>query len=458
MDLSVCAQDQGLKVPPLLELRHRLTHFEISALDLVTQCLAAIADPCGEGSRTFTKVFEVDARRTANLVDLRLRQGTHAGTLAGIPISIKDLFDVKGWPTTAGSVVLADSPSAAIDATAVRRLKQAGAVLIGRTNMTEFAYSGLGLNPHRGTPRNPYDRTTGRIPGGSSSGAAVSVSDGMSAVAIGSDTGGSVRIPAALCGLVGFKPTARRVPLDGVLPLSPSLDSIGPIAHTVQCCARVDAVLSGEPYDNRKRNITSIRLAVLGGYVLDDLEPPVRTAFERALRLLGRAGASLVEVTFPDLSRIPRNNQLAAAEAFSWHRSLLERDEQRYDPRVAARLRLGATMLAADYLDLLRIRREIVLAANAAFRGFDGILMPTTPRIAPPIESLERSDTAYLEANGAMLRNTSVFNYLDGCSLSIPCHEAGDAPVGLMLSGLAGWDHTVLACGHAIEAVLVHPR
>ena len=443
-----------MKLPALSELARRLTHLEISSEDLVNQCLEAIADSSGEGRRTFLKVFEADAQASAARLDKQLRQGATAGTLAGIPVSIKDLFDVKGLPTSAGSVVLAGAPAAVVDATVVRRLKQAGAVLVGRTNMTEFAYSGLGLNPHYGTPRNPFDRMTGRIPGGSSSGAAVSVSDGMSAIGIGSDTGGSVRIPAALCGLVGFKPTARRVPMAGVLPLSPSLDSIGPIGHTVDCCARVDAVLSGETLDLQHRGIASIRLGVLQGYVLDDLEPPVRIAFERALRLLAQAGATLEKVNLPDLDRIPPSNQLAAAEAFSWHRSLLEREPHRYDRHVSARLWPGATMLAADYLDLLRIRREIIRGAVVAFRGFDAIVMPTTSRIAPPIEPLEESDAAYFDANGAMLRNTSIFNYLDGCSLSVPCHTLGEAPVGFMLSGLAGWDHKVLACGRTVEAVI----
>jgi len=357
--------------------------------------------------------------------------------------------------TTAGSVVLADAAPARADASVVRRLKDAGAVLVGRTNMTEFAYSGLGLNPHYGTPRNPYDRASSRIPGGSSSGAAVSVSDGMAVIGIGSDTGGSVRIPAALCGLTGFKPTARRVAMDGVLPLSPSLDSIGPIAPTVACCALMDAVLAGEaPRPLAGRELSSLRLGVLQGYVLDGLDAHVSEAFERAVAMLKVAGAKIETVQFGALDRIPASNQFAAAEAFAWHRTLLERDGDRYDPHVSARILPGATMMAADYIDMMRVRREVIVEAHSAFEGFDAVLLPTTQWVAPTIASLEMSDDAYFQANGAMLRNTSVFNYLDGCALSIPCHGAGEAPVGLMVAGLGGWDRSILQVGGGVEAVL----
>ncbi len=443
-----------MKFPPLAEIGRQLSSFHVRSRDLVEQCLTAIDDPTGEGARTFTRVYADEARKSADAADLLLRQGRSIGPLTGIPVSIKDLFDVSGEPTSAGSIVLADASPARVDSGVVRRLRDAGAVLIGRTNMTEFAYSGLGLNPHYGTPRNPHDRATGRIPGGSSSGAAVSVSDGMAAVAIGSDTGGSVRIPAALCGLAGFKPTARRVPMDGVLPLSPTLDSIGPIAPTVHCCALVDAVLSGEPLPITAPALNSLRIGVLQGYVLDDLDLAVASAFDRALTVLQDAGAKLEPLQFAALDRIPANNHFAAAEAFAWHRELLAREGHRYDPHVSARIHPGGTMLAAEYIDLLRIRREILLQAQVAFEGFDAVLLPTTARTAPAIALLERSDEAYFDANRAMLRNPSIFNYLDGCALSIPCHQAGEAPVGLMVAGLGGWDTSILRAGSSIEAAL----
>ncbi len=448
-----------MKLQPIEELRRQLAAFEVSSRDLLEDCLAAIADPTGEGSRTFTRVYEDAARKSADAADEHRKRGVSTGPLTGIPVSIKDLFDVAEETTAAASVVLTDAPPAQADSSVVRRLREAGAVLVGRTNMTEFAYSGLGLNPHYGTPRNPYDRATGRIPGGSSSGAAVSVSDGMAAVGIGSDTGGSVRIPAALCGLTGFKPTARRVPMDGVLPLSPSLDSIGPIAPTVACCALVDAVLAGEVYQPlTAREPSSLRLGILQGYVLDDLDAPVGEAFERAILTLGAAGAVIEPVHFSGLERVGTSNRFAAAEAFAWHRTLLGRAGDRYDPHVSMRIWPGATLTAADYIDLLRIRREVQHEALVDFEGFDAILLPTTAWIAPPISLLESSDDAYFHANGAMLRNPSVFNFLDGCALSIPCHRPGDAPVGLMVAGLGGWDRRILEVGLGIEAALTAGR
>ena len=226
-------------IPTLAELRTALDEGRATSLTLTEAALARIADPAGEGARVFTRVYAGQARAAAGAADLLRGAGLARSAIDGLPISIKDLFDVAGETTMAGSVVLADAPPATDTAVIVRRLLAAGAVIVGRTNMTEFAYSGIGINPHYGTPRNPWDRETGRIPGGSSSGAAVSVTDNMAAAAIGTDTGGSVRIPAALCGLTGFKPTARRVPLDGALPLATRLDSIGPIAASVRCCVRV---------------------------------------------------------------------------------------------------------------------------------------------------------------------------------------------------------------------------
>src|SRR5260370_40202533 len=214
---------------------------------LIDQCIERIKDPAGEGDRVFLKVYGEAARTAADAFDQLRRRDATPSPYAGVPIAVKDLFDVAGDVTTAGSVALRQAPAATRDAPTIARMRAAGFVPIGRTNMTEFAFSGLGINPHYGTPRNPYDRKTGRIPGGSSSGSAVAVTDGMAMAALGSDTGGSCRIPAALCGLVGFKPTATRVPTDGTMPLSQTLDSIGPMAATVACCAVLDAVLAGGP-------------------------------------------------------------------------------------------------------------------------------------------------------------------------------------------------------------------
>lgn len=427
---------------------------ELRSSELVDSCLHAIADVAGEGERTFTRTFDQTARAAAKKFDT----DRTAAPLAGLPISVKDLFDVAGQPTTGGSLVLANAPKANTDALAVARLRAAGAILIGHTNMTEFAFSGLGLNPHHGTPCNPYDRPGKRIPGGSSSGAAVSVSDGMAHAAIGSDTGGSVRIPAALCGLTGFKPTARRVPLDGALPLSFTLDSAGPIAPTVACCALVDSILSGlDPQPLRPADLANLRLGVLQGYVLDGMDASVSAAFSFALALLSRLGAQVEDVTFPSLDRIPVANQkggFAAVESYAWHRSLLEKDASHYDPRVVSRILRGKEITEADYRDLSQTRRQIIADAARTFAEFDAILMPTVPRIAPRIADLEADDAAYFEANAAMLRNPSVLNFLDGCALSIPCHLPGEAPVGLMVAGLAMHDVRILTIGAAIESAL----
>ncbi len=446
-----------MKTPAPISLTlKRLATGRITSLSLVNECLTAIAAPHGEGQRVFTRVVP-DAVRTAAL-DADAAINKKSVPLAGLPISIKDLIDVAGQPTPAGSVVLANSAPKISDAVIVQRLRSAGAVIVGRTNMTEFAYSALGINPHYGTPRNLYDRATGRIPGGSSSGAAISVTDGMAHAAIGSDTGGSIRIPAALCGLAGFKPTARRVPISGVLPLSPSLDSLGPIAPTVACCALLDSVLSGEePQPLAALDLTSLHLAVLQGFVLDGLESPVSGAFAATLALLASRGARLIDVHFPSLNKIPEVNAkggLIAAESYAWHRHLLENHSAEYDPRVLARILRGSEQSAADYIEVLHARQQIIADAGLTFAEYDAILLPTVPRIAPPIAELEASDQAYFDANAAMLRNASIFNFLDGCALSVPCHLPGEAPVGLMIAGLAGQDKKILRIGSAIESAL----
>ena len=430
-----------------------------SSRALLDQCLQRIADPAGEGSRTYTRLYLERAQQAADSADLAHHAGGTPGPLAGIPISVKDLFDIQGDSTTAGSRVLEGSHPAARDAEVVRRLRAAGAVIVGRTNMTEFAYSGVGLNPHHGTPRNPYRREAALIPGGSSSGAAVSVSDGMAVVAVGTDTGGSVRIPAALCGLVGFKPTARRVPVTGMVPLAPSLDSVGPIGWSVDCCDRVYSVLSGGEYRALPApELRCLRLGMLQGYVLDGLDAAVQEAYGRALDAIATAGAHVEPVHFPALARIPASNQSAATEAYAWHRHLLEERGAEYDPHVSARILHGAGVLAADYLELQRIRRELMLEYDTAVAGYDAVLMPTVPRVAPPIADLEASNDVYFDVNGAMLRNTSIVNFLDGCALSIPCHRAGEAPVGLMIAGTHGNDVHILRVGRAVETVLQHAQ
>ena len=450
----------GLAPDTLSHWRAELGSGRITSRALTEQALDA-ATGSSEASSTFTVVHAKTARATADAIDGLRAAGVPLPALAGIPISIKDLFGEAGQVSRAGSKVLDDAAPEAADSTVVQRLRAAGLVIVGRTNMTEFAYSGLGLNPHYGTPRNPWDRATGRIPGGSSSGAAVSVTDGMAAAAIGTDTGGSVRIPSALCGLTGFKPTARRVPTDGVLPLSPTLDSIGPLAHSVDCCAQLDAVLAGLPAAAPQAPSTpaGLSFAVPKTVVFDGIDTSVSAAFEAACRALSAAGARLVEIDVPEFAALAHLNRLGgfiAAEAWAWHARLLAAREVEYDRRVAGRIRRGAAMTAADYLELLDARPRWIAGVQQRLRAVNAetLLMPTVPVVAPPLAPLQDSDETYGSTNLLLLRNPTLINFLDGCALSLPCQRPGDAPVGLMLASAGGADSRLLALGSTVEAVL----
>ncbi len=441
----------------IIELSNRLSSRKITSRQVVEQSLAAIKDPRGEGARTFLVVHENEALAAADLVDAQRRAGANLHALAGIPISIKDLFDEAGVATLGGSRVLIGTLPATRDSIVVERLRNTGAIIIGRTNLTEFAFSGLGINPHYGTPTNVFDRATGRIPGGSSSGAAISVTDGMAAGAIGTDTGGSVRIPAALNGLVGFKPTARRVPRDGVLPLSFTLDSVGPIANSVADCAMLDQVLSAETGGVPvAADLRGLRFAVPKTVFQDDLSPAVDNAFTTALSRLSAAGATIIELPMTEFAQAAAVNPrgaLTSAEAFSWHRQRINDKAAQYDPRVLARIRPGETVTAATYNELLQLRERFIQSINAAASGYDAMLMPTTPDTAPTIAEASKDDESYSRLNGRMLRNPSIVNLFDGCALSIPCHDTGSAPIGLMIAGTQNTDRKILAIGMAVEAV-----
>jgi aspartyl-tRNA(Asn)/glutamyl-tRNA(Gln) amidotransferase subunit A len=447
-------------VRPIAALAHDLAEGKTTSRRLVEDALARIADAGGEGRRAFIKVHAQAALSAADASDSGRRQGAQLSPLAGLPVSVKDLFDVSGDVTTAGSKILRDAAPAAADALAVARLRAAGAVIIGRTNMTEFAFSGIGINPHYGTPANPYDRKTRRIPGGSSSGAAVSVTDGMAAYGLGTDTGGSVRIPAALCGIAGFKPTQRRIPLEGTFPLSATLDSIGPLAPTAACCATVFQVLAGQiPVPLPETSLAGLRLGVPANYVIEDLDAEVSEAFQAALQRLSRRGAKIVELKveeFDAAALANRGGGLLPPEAYAVHRGYIELTQE-FDPRVHERILRGGSVLAADYISLLATRRQLARRFARQNYDVDVLVMPTVPRIAPPIAPLERDAEAFRLANGSMLRNTSLINFLDGCALSVPIHHAREAPVGLMIVGFSGEDERVLSAGAAIEAGLAYP-
>jgi len=447
-------------VKPLQALAEDLANGRATSRALVDGCLERIADPAGEGQRVFIQVDADGARAQADFADAQRKRGVAPSPYAGIPISIKDLFDVQGQVTRAGSTVLAKHAPATQDAPAVARLRAAGFVLIGRTNMTEFAYSGIGINPHYGTPRNAWDRQTGRVPGGSTSGGAISVTDGMAAAALGTDTGGSLRIPPAFNGLVGFKPTARRVSLKGAVPLSFSLDSIGPIGRTVACCAIVDAVISGEREGAPvppAHPVKGLRLAVPQSFVLDDVEPAVMAAFEAALAALRKAGAVIDEIPLKELLELPKINAkggFSAPEAYSWHRKLLEAQGDGYDPRVRVRIMKGTEQSAADYIELLAARRDLIARVAAITAPYDALVMPTVAIVPPNLQELIDSDAAFTRANLLALRNTSVGNFLDQCAISLPAHRAGEPPVGFMLMGAHGNDAKLLSIAGGIAGLL----
>ena len=388
--------------------------------------------------------------------------------LAGLPVSTKDLFDLKGQVSTAGSVVLANATPALADAAAVLRLKAAGAAVMGRTHMVEFAFSGVGVNPHFGTPVNPLALAVDsepRVPGGSSSGAAVSVASGAAFVGLGSDTGGSIRIPAALCGIVGFKPTARRVPTAGAVPLSTTLDTVCALTRSVRDAALVYEILSATRHTRGCVPLAGYRLAMAKTLMLESMDAVVSRAFERTLAALRRAGAQIVDIDLPqiaELGSIQAKGGFSAVEALAWQRQngLWPSQQTRYDPRVAQRVALGEAMLAQDYIALVHARADWIARTEAALQGFDAVLSPTVPIVASTIASVApgaERDAEFFRVNGLLLRNTSVVNLLDGCAISIPMHAAGELPSGLMVWQGAMRDDTVLAVAQQIEATLLKP-
>jgi len=414
-------------------------------------------------AHTFIRRFDGSAE-VAHFVDQQRRAGAPVPPLAGLAVSVKDLFDVSGHPTTAGAIVLGDRPSATADCPAVARLRAAGAALVGHTNMTEFAFSGIGINPHHGTPVNPATAridTTPRIPGGSTSGGAASVAGGAAWAALGSDTGGSIRIPAALQGLVGFKSTARLVPTDGCIPLSTTLDTACAITRSVRDAVLLHELLAARTVALAGRPLRALRLALPVGKLLDGLDSHVAASFSRALAALRAGGAVIDEIALPELSalgQLQASGGFAAAESWAWHRHLLASCERDYDPRVAMRIRRGEAISAADYIDLFAARKAWIAQVAQRLRGHDALLCPTVPIVAPPIAPLVASDEAFFATNTLLLRNPSVVNLLDGCALSLPCHAAGEMPVGLMVWNVALQDDTVLDASLAIEAALASAR
>lgn len=445
----------------LFDLAQKLDRNKLTSRQLVEHCIANIEAPDGEGPRAFISVYRERSLAEADAADTARREGRHTSPFSGIPISVKDLFDVAGQITTAGSHVLDEQPPASHDAIIVQRLRSAGFIIIGKTNMTEFAYSGLGVNAHYGTPANPFERTVRRIPGGSSSGAAVSVTDNMAAGGIGTDTGGSTRIPAALCGIVGFKPTAERVPQQGCIPLSSSLDSIGPMANTVTCCAVLDSILAGDnDIELAPHPQVGIRLGVLDGFAMEDLDSEVAESYLAALDRLGKRGILTKTINLPELesynAHINRGS-LIGGEAYAWHKPFLQTRREHYDPWVRERIDASHSFTAADYVETVERRRQCQEATFARLYGLDAMVLPTVPILARPIDSMKNDDESR-HINGLNLRNTSIANTLNAPAISIPCHKPDCAPVGFMLIGVTGEDKRLLSLAQSLEPIIRRDR
>lgn len=442
----------------LTEARRQILARSTPAAAFVERSIAAAGLP--HVAPAFLGTSFERARDAARAADQAVDGGTDPGPLAGLAVSVKDLFDVAGEVTSAGSTILAGAPPASADAPVVSRLRRAGAALIGRTHMSEFAFSGVGLNLHFPTLANAATLSldpVARVPGGSTSGGASSVAGGVTWAALGSDTGGSIRIPAALQGLVGFKSTAALVPTTGAVPLSTTLDTACAITRSVRDAVVLHEVLAGRRVVLAGRPLASSTVAVPRRLMLDGLDDTVARAFRRALSTLSAAGARIEEIDLPLLGEIAAINAsggFAAAESWAFHRRWFAARRADYDPRVALRIARGEAMSAADYIDLLAARRAWIARMEVALQGFDALLSPTVPIVAPPLAPLVDDDDAFFAVNGLLLRNPSVVNFLDGCALSLPCHLDGELPAGLMVWSAAGRDDAVLDASLAIEAAL----
>ena len=424
-----------------------------SARERLEAALARIDDPKGEGSRACLTVYREQSKAAAEAADARAKSGISIGPLDGAIVTIKDLFDVAGEVTRAGSKVLAEEGKpAAADAPVVRRLRAAGATIVAKTNMSEFAYSGIGANPHFGTPGNPADRN--RVPGGSSSGAVVAAADGMCEIAIGTDTGGSCRIPAALCGIVGYKPSRQRVPTTGAFPLSYSIDSIGPIARSVEACAKADAVMSGEDYATLEPvSLAGLRVGIAQGAPLESLDATVTKNFSGALSLLDKARASISEEKLSlldDMAQVNSKGGVQPAEAFSIHRELLARCADAIDPNIRARLERARNISAADYIDTVRARARLIERMDARLADLDVLALPTTPVVAPTLDEVTRPDD-FARKNAMVLRNTVIANFFDLCAISVPMPGEGGLPTGIMLVARNGLDRRLFRIAAALE-------
>jgi aspartyl-tRNA(Asn)/glutamyl-tRNA(Gln) amidotransferase subunit A len=437
----------------LLEIAGDLAQGRTSSRKLVEESLSTITAKSEVGFPVFLNVDAEGARLAADYQDNLRKRGFAPSPFAGIPFSVKDLFDIAGQVTAAGSKVLKNAAPATADAPAIAALKSAGLVVLGRTNMTEFAYSGLGLNPHFGTPKSIFDKKVGRIPGGSSAGAAVAVAEGMCALSIGSDTGGSCRIPAAYNGIVGYKPSTGRITTKGAFPLSSTLDSIGPLGNTVACCAVADALMAGD-WDGKLGAGPSrrLRIGILQTTAIDGLDAEVAEDFNRKIAELRAKGVEVEAFHFEPLTTLPsllKRGGIVGVEANAVHRDRLETHAAEYDPRVSGRIQLAAATTGADYIEIQQKRSEMIAAYREASRGFDAIALPTVANIPPPIFQAE-SDENYFKLNGLALRNTYIANFINLCAINLPMNKPDFAPTGFSLMAAHGADVSLFNIANSI--------
>jgi aspartyl-tRNA(Asn)/glutamyl-tRNA(Gln) amidotransferase subunit A len=440
------------------DLARKLRKGQADAVEVAEDAFSRIA-AVGDGA-IFVETLKNRAMAEARAARKRLKDGAPASLLDGVPIAWKDLFDLKGRVTTAGSVVLKGDPPAMRDAALVAAGKAAGLVSIGCLNMTEFAYSGIGLNPHYGTPRNPHDRQVHRSPGGSSSASGVVVAAGIVPLAIGTDTGGSIRIPASFNGVVGYKSSTGHYPMDGVFPLSKSLDTLGPLAHSVEDCVLADAVLRGlKKPQVRASAPKGLRILVPETVVFDGCEEAVARNFEASLSRLAKAGAKVRRMKMPLLQEIldliAARGHVLGAEALAVHWNRVKgADAARMDARVVKRILMADKMTAVDLVLFMEARKRMIAAAEAMME--DALIaFPTTPHVAMPIAPLEADHDVFFRNNAKTLRNTMLGNFLDWCGVSIPNGtDANGMPTAFLLSGAHGQDARVLSIALGAENII----
>ncbi len=453
-------------VQTLSELSRQIHHGTLSPVDLTEEVLCRIEALDGT-LQAFRHLTRERALAEAQAAELALRAGHDVGPLHGIPYAAKDLIDVKGLPTTAGSNLLQDA-IAAEDSAVTAKLAQAGMILLGKTNTVQFAYGGVGINHHQGTPHNPW-QATHCVPGGSSSGSAVAVAAGMACMALGSDTGGSVRIPASLCGTVGLKTTVGQVSRTGVFPLSWSLDSVGPLTRSVEDAALVYQCIRGrderdtsthgiKPQDvllGLKDGVRSLRLAFAETIFWDQAEAEVVQAVRRCGDVLADLGAQVSSIPFAEaeeaLALNPRG-LVIAAEAYTLHQHRIEAHFEEYDPIVGQRMIQGKHITASEYLNTIRAWERLRSKVCNTLRDVDALLVPTTMIPAKPVHEVDASMDVYSQYNLQYLRNTSIGNILNLCGLSVPCgFTSAGLPIGLMIYGKPFQEDVVLRVGYAYE-------